>query len=513
MECKVISEQVTLCETVAEAAAEIPVDAELSLPDYCQDIGRILRCRAVPALSVCEPRGDSVHLEGIIKLRCMYADGRGKALRCFEHELPFAADIPAPKLKDYQSASVRADITTGYINCRALSQRKIDVHGVLNARIAAQAAQTADILTGAEGAGIRAHCEKAVVSQFKTRKSTVFTVSESLELGKGNPPVLSLLRSSADIIMSECKPIANKLIVKGEILIGIVYGAGDGGAVESMSYSIPFNQFVDMTGVEEGDDIDISLRVQNMELSPRADADGEYRLIAADTHIAVDAAAYEEREVSVLTDAYSVECELAIERKKLVMEHLAARVDGRCSSSCRLETSREIEKVLDCWCEIGSAASSCREKSAVTKVNAAGCAIVRLADGDLEYLETAMTFESETALPGELVRGRCDAAAAVRGCVCNIAAANRLELKAEIDAIATLREDVIINGVSAVTPDENRPKSTEQLPAVVMYFGEAGEELWTIARENSAGLEDIAADNDIEGDRLEKDKLLLISVK
>ena len=166
--------------------------------------------------------------------------------------------------------------------------------------------------------------------------------------------------------------------------------------------------------------------------------------------------------------------------------------------------------MLDCWCEINSVSAECTGSAAAVRGTAAGCAVVRLADGDLEYLEAPMEFNSETALPGECGCGRCTAQAAPRGCVCNIAAANRLELRADIDTVATLREDVSINAVSSITPDTSRPKRSGELPGAVLYFGEAGEDLWTIARATSARAEDIAAGNAIEGDTLTQDKLLLI---
>lgn len=520
MECKTTNEQLILCESLPETSAEISFDAEPSLPDYCPDIGKLLRCRAVPVLRTCEPQTGKVRLEGIIRLFCLYADGRDKALRCFEHQIPFASEVPVPRLED--NAAVFADVRTSYVNCRALSQRKLDIHGALAVRLRAEMCVPTDIMTSAEGAGVRVRREPVTVSRFQARRNTEFTVSETLELGQGKPPVLSIVRSSAGVIMTECKPIANKLIVKGEIMLETVYDTATPGVIESMEYSLPFSQFIDINGAEDSSDIDISLSVADTELTLRADADGEYRVIAADIHVLVNAAAFEDAELSVVTDAYSVDCELDIERKKLMAERLAARADGGCTASCRAETTREIEKVLDSWCEINSATAECRDNDSGTpcacvKGTASGCAVVRLTDGDIEYLEAPMEFLSQTALPGPCGRGRCNASAAARGCVCNIAAANRLEIRADIDTTATLREDVAINCAGSIKPDESRPKRSGELPAAVLYFGEAGEELWSIAREHSARAEDIAADNSIDDDvlmryKLPQDKLLLIVI-
>ena len=51
MECKTTTDRLTLCECLLDTTAEIAFDAEPVLPDYCQDIGKVLRCSAVPVLN------------------------------------------------------------------------------------------------------------------------------------------------------------------------------------------------------------------------------------------------------------------------------------------------------------------------------------------------------------------------------------------------------------------------------------------------------------------------------
>lgn len=512
MDYMISTEQTTLCETLLETSAEIPFDAEVTLPDYCPDIGKILRCIANPALTVGELRGDGIRLEGSVRLCCIYTDGRDKALRCCEHDIPFGVSVPAGAAAGAENAALRVALRTGYVNCRAASQRRLDIHGAVTAAVRADAPAERAVICGVDGDGVRVRCESVTISEFKAHKDAPFTVSESLELPQGKPPISSLLRNSAIIVMQECKPIAGKLIVKGEAALDIVYRA-DSGDIENMQYTLPFSQFIDVSGVEDSSDIDISLSVRSCDLSPKTDSDGEYRRVTADIRALASVRAFDEREISVMTDAYSVDCELDIERRKLTLGHLAARADGRCTASCRIESSREIERVLDCWCETESAEASCRGTRASVKGSARCCAIVRLSDGDAEYLEAPTSFESETVLPGECGDGHCDATAAVRACVCNIAAANRLELRADIDTSATIREDTVIDAICSLKPDESRPKRSAERPAAVLYFGEAGEQLWSIARRFDACAEDIAADNGVDGDTLTEDKLLLIAVK
>ena len=57
-------EKCTVCETVFEGSSEQPVDLELSLPDYCPDVERILKCRICPGISAGSITGDRLDVDG-----------------------------------------------------------------------------------------------------------------------------------------------------------------------------------------------------------------------------------------------------------------------------------------------------------------------------------------------------------------------------------------------------------------------------------------------------------------
>ena len=51
MEYKLQKEKCDICEKIFEGASEQPVDLDLSLPDYCPDVERILKCRICPGIT------------------------------------------------------------------------------------------------------------------------------------------------------------------------------------------------------------------------------------------------------------------------------------------------------------------------------------------------------------------------------------------------------------------------------------------------------------------------------
>ena len=69
-------------EVLYDGSQEQPVDLDISLPDYCPDIQRILKCQVYPRITGRNIIGDRVELEGTYNVKVFYLDAGGTTLRC-----------------------------------------------------------------------------------------------------------------------------------------------------------------------------------------------------------------------------------------------------------------------------------------------------------------------------------------------------------------------------------------------------------------------------------------------
>ncbi len=511
MECNVTETRVAVNEVVYEASVEQPVETDFTLPDYCPDIGKILKCRAEPGITQRTISGDKLNLEGVTKLSIIYVDGRDKHIRCCEHELPFTAKIPLGVAAENATASVRMQIE--YINCRAVSQRRIDIRGAFSMHIRVTAPSAGCIISDAEGAGVRVRRHNAEVSTCVGRTQTAFVISESLELSDGKPPVASIIRSSAVIQNAECKTIANKLIVKGEAALKIVYNTEPEGRIEAMEYVLPFSQFLDMAGVDDGCATCCSLEIIGREIGLRTDSDGEYRRMSVDIRAVADVTAYRSGEISVVSDAYSVDCELETERKFLDFERYCGEYTARATADMTAESDRELVQILDSWCEAEEIASDVKNNNVHLSGKLHACSIVKCGDDDCDYIEKIVPFEYDIPVSNGIEEGRAVSTAVVRGCTYTLNGSNKLTIKAELAINCAVYDGVQLPCISSIKPDDSRKKCHDDEPALIVYFAEAGEELWDIAREHNSSVETIQSDNGISDAKLSDDRMLLISVR
>ena len=95
-----LENNIKLCgrDTMVTQAIEEPVDVDLTLPDYCPDIEKILKCTLSPQIFSRNISGGVLEIEGASVIKVMYVDSVRKTLRTSQQTVPFNRAI---NIKDY----------------------------------------------------------------------------------------------------------------------------------------------------------------------------------------------------------------------------------------------------------------------------------------------------------------------------------------------------------------------------------------------------------------------------
>ncbi|MDR1002378.1 MAG: DUF3794 domain-containing protein [Oscillospiraceae bacterium] len=509
MDCKLVNEKVLVNECLFEGSTEQPIDIDISLPDYCADIGKILKCRAVPRVTERLVKPDSLNIAGMTRLAILYADGRSGEVNCYEHEIPFAASIPLTDAPHDAKASVC--VRMEYVNCRALSQRKLDIHGAFSIKAKVTCKREASLASDVEGDGIRLRKKMCKAGNLVSDTQSSFIISEALEVAKDKASIGSIIRNDAVLSVNEQKIIGGKLVIKGDAILTIVYIGEAGEGIEKMEYLMPYNQFIDVDGIEDDCKCDIKLECENIDIGLRTDPDGEYRRMNADIKAFVEAKVYTELETPFVYDAYSVDYETEVERKQLNIEQLSDTVSENIMHQQLLDTGVDIASVLDIWgdtrdCKVG------RKDDKLTLWAAVSVGmILKNSEGGISYIEKLCELEQDIGVLDTSKQFYADAQLVVRNCNYTLSGSNGVDVRLQMQLNAAIYEQQNISSVGAITLDENKPKNLSDA-AVVLYFAHAGEELWDIARKHNSSIETIMADNELASEQLDDSRMLLIAI-
>ena len=86
------TENMGMLKNLFEGSCEQAVDCDVSLPDYCPDISRVLRCCVVPSIVASKISGDRACADGNALVRIIYAD-EDNNICTYEQNFPFSKFI------------------------------------------------------------------------------------------------------------------------------------------------------------------------------------------------------------------------------------------------------------------------------------------------------------------------------------------------------------------------------------------------------------------------------------
>ena len=154
-----------------------------------------------------------------------------------------------------------------YINCRARNSRRLDIHGAFSVCAKVCAKEIREVGSTVDNDDVMQKKESVEIDNVLGMTEQQFSVEEKLELDKTDMRIDSIVRSSVSIIMDDCKPLQDKLIVKGQAIIRILFISDvESCKLQTIEYSIPISQIIDAEGTNDQSICDANLNLLGYEL-------------------------------------------------------------------------------------------------------------------------------------------------------------------------------------------------------------------------------------------------------
>ncbi len=511
MEYVLLKKALSICETVFEGSSEQPVDVDFTLPDYCPDIEKILKCTAVPSIFSKNLSGGNLEIDGAVNIKVLYLDAKNKTIRCCEHSSPFSCSFTVKG--ETENAVTSVSLKTEYINCRALTPRRLDIHGAFTVSVRVMANGSQEIPETVQGDDIEQKVSVVPISSLACLSNGMINLNETLDIGRNRPAPQTIIRTELDIRRSEPKIAAEKLIVKGEAVLKILYVTDlETGELDSAEFSIPINEMVDAIGATEDCLCDMDLTVQSYEASLKSDFDDDSTLIGFEAKLCVTAAIYAEDTVQMVDDVYSRSYELDLAYKQMNCKHITSVIDDEITEKCDLKLGENtISRIIDIYGDSPQCAAEFQhDENKMSFKGKITCCILGCDENNaVFYTERPIEFSREYDI-GETVNPSCKPVVTPIGMSFRISGEKSLEVKAGISLHAAVTECASKRAVSEVSADENQKRERDKTAALTIYYADEGENLWSIARSYCTSVEAIKMQNDITDDVISARGMILI---
>lgn len=494
MDISLKHEDYKFLKNVNDNSIEECIEADLALPEYMPEILRIIKSSAEPRIVSCKLVGERVTVDGICELRMIYTAEDG-CIYCFSQARPFTRHCENEIFGG--AVDVTAELDVSYVNCRATGTKRAEIKCGVVIRVSAFVQDCIDIVSLKEKSNIQEKTENIKAMSLGCRKTRQFSMSDSVSL---KIPAAFVVSVGAVANCTDIRKISNKIMVKGDAVVDICYvNADDKTSTEHLKHTLPINQILEFDGMEERFSGDVVLRVVSAEVIQRNESD--YSEGVFDISLGIDASAtmWEEKELSVISDAYAVGGSVELEKSPCTFYSHCANISETQIIRSDVKVSGEgIKAIVNVTGKIISAEANKKDDCLVVSGTIGASLLLKDATGSLFCTEKIIDYKYEHK--GEFAERDvvCVPEVVLSAIDCSVNGGNSVDVKCELRIKGTIFQKRMIDVVTNLIPCECTVE--RKINAITVYFPDEEESLWSIARKYNTTVEAIAKENELDGD-------------
>lgn len=250
--------------------------------------------------------------------------------------------------------------------------------------------------------------------------------------------------------------------------------------------------------------IDTAFTDENAEA--RLDEDGEMRIIGIEASLEVKASVFEEEEVELLEDLYSLSCNLTVQKEMQECEQLVMQNHLKCSVSETLSLPELKDNIFQI-CHTSGSLEIVRTEAKEEGIQVEGILHIGFLyvkpDDDIPFdtwqgmVPFTCVLECNEMYP--------DVRSSLNGYIeqlsVNLLGQGKAEVKATVSFRALVRRPVSIENIAGLTVEERSMEELAKRPGIVGYAVKDGDDLFGLAKRFGTTEESICEVNGIEKEK------------
>ncbi len=296
------------------------LDDDFNVPDAKPDVKMILRENGRIRIMEKKCNAGRLHIRGVLLADVLFLGEDGMTIHGMESELPFDEMIHIDQ-EDCSGLTIRAELED--MTAAIIHSRKINVKALITVRALCEEVQDEIVVTEAEGKGLFARAKDISFTNLAAVKRDTIRLREELVLPASRPNISEILYKEMHLTVTESRVMEEELAVKGTMGIFLVYqGGGLKETPEFYETKLPFTGRFELSGARPDMIEDISSMVVQENISTKTDEDGEERVVEVEAVLELDIKLYEEKDLIVLEDIYSVAGDVSLQGQQEQIPHL-----------------------------------------------------------------------------------------------------------------------------------------------------------------------------------------------
>lgn len=313
MAIKTSKEMLKLDKVIARNTQVLWLEQDVLVPDSKPDVMKVVSVEAVPYISNTDTVDGGIRMSGEITYYIIYRSMDEDKTRGITMTYPFTQNINIPDVKKNMNEKVNVSVRN--IVYSLPNERKISIKTELVYKYVVKDNVDAEILIDMEDADdIESKKMQDTFYNVIDTKQEIIDANEDIIMSDSTPIIGEILRVGAGITNTDYKLSYNKILVKGDISLEIMYVEKDTNNIFTYTTEVPFAGMIEFESIKEEYKLDIKYALRNLELMIK-----ENNILNAKGEITVDVVLYEEKEITYIKDFYSTKNNLKYDAKDVAV--------------------------------------------------------------------------------------------------------------------------------------------------------------------------------------------------
>lgn len=504
------------CGILFSDKAEFPVKFEVALPEHLPSAARVVRAdpELIELQGTLIPGG--VQLTGKANVKLLYLSDRQGALHTttlpvvLEHTFD-ASKMPAPKGESH--VEVRGACLAATARLKGARAFEVRVQTCIQACVTDQL--ETPLLDPEQLSDVELHDGHATAVRQRSLVYAPEPLSETIELEAGFPAVADVLSHTCKLRLTQLKSENGQLSYSGNLELRCTYRAEETEDTEEPQYvylakELPLEGVIEEEALSVRQTVLAHLEVGQSVLETAFDPYGESRLLELTVPYTLKAKLFEEQPVRYFDDGYSTTFACSLEKKSYLYEGMTGSLQQRDRLEHTLSAEHGVPvELTDAGIRMGTLALEMSEATLVLTGKAGVWVLGKDEKGEPVCVENILPvhipLNSVSAL-GVEERVVCETVPVLCEAVIRD---GTLIVRTELETtgIVLSRRSFQACAQIQVHYDEPRPVCRAEY---IVYYPDAGESLWAIAKKYEVSQESVRQLNGFSGDELPGKRILVI---
>lgn len=467
-------------------------DYQEALPEYCDDVFKVSKCEVRNYITSVNVALNEVKLYGKVQI-CLtyYNENSNLCYADFDEEFEKTIEIDTIKT---DSAFACATCVDKYAGFRVINQRRIDIHSLSMLSLFVYDKVTCQSVKSCENSKLRV--ERVKLANIFDTSINKCEFDEDIALSADLPEINRIISSSSFVTLGETKIIQDKVLVKGSVNLSVLYTSSDDEKICKCDYSFDVSKIVDCIGLSESDIVSVRLSLGGLYFKIKSSQDNSISHIEAYGDVIVSTVFIKEGMCDIVTDGYIPHAKCSCSYSNIMCNYGGSALNNSFKEKLSFEFQNKLGEIKEVNVRLSDV--SCKKgKLEIT----AFVTVVAINDGVMCSYSESKQFQIDAS---NFLHAVC--AANIISYDYSLKSDNCIELRLMLNINGYLFNIINKNILSEITPTDKIDHSHE----MSIYFAKQGEEIWNIAKSFSSDIDLIKRDNDLSGDIVENNSVLLI---